>query len=40
MNIIVSYLYNDRKIDGSIINAFEYFYTLYELKQDVKLLIN
>ena len=36
-NIIVSYLYNDRKIDGSIINAFEYFYTLYELKQDVKL---
>ncbi len=39
MNIIVSYLYNDRKIDGSIINAFEYFYTLYELKQDVKLLI-
>lgn len=37
--IIVSYLYNNRKIDGSIINAFEYFYTLYELKIPIELLI-
>lgn len=37
--IIVSYLYNDRKIDGSIINAFEYFYTLKELNIKAKLLI-
>lgn len=32
-------LYNDRDVDGSVINAFEYFYTCYEIDNNVRLLI-
>lgn len=37
--VLVTQLYNDRSIDGSIINAFEYFYTIFQYNKEVKLVI-
>lgn len=39
VDILVTKLYNDRIIDGSIINAFEYFYTCWERDKTSKLYI-